>query len=103
MTVLLPVLDDFDRGLAEIKKENDKELLRGMLLINDKFRKILEQKGLSLMKVKQGDLFDAEIHQAITQITAPKKKLVGKVLETVEQGYMLGDVIIRYPKVVVGK
>jgi molecular chaperone GrpE len=103
MTVLLPVLDDFDRGLAEIKKAKDKELLKGMALINDKFRKTLEQQGLTQMKVKEGDTFDAEIHQAITQIPAPKKKLVGKIIDTVEQGYKLGEVIIRFPKVVVGK
>jgi len=103
MTVLLPVLDDFDRGLAEIKKAKDKELLKGMALINDKFKKTLEQQGLTQMKVKEGDTFDAEIHQAITQIPAPKKKLVGKIIDTVEQGYKLGEVIIRFPKVVVGK
>jgi molecular chaperone GrpE len=103
MTVLLPVLDDFDRGLLEIKKAKDKELLKGMQLINDKFRKTLEQQGLAQMIVKEGDAFDAEIHQAITQIPAPKKKLIGKIIDTVEQGYKLGEVIIRYPKVVVGK
>ena len=55
------------------------------------------------MKVKQGDKFDPEIHQAITQIPAPKKKLVNKIIDVTEQGYMLGDIIIRFPKVVVGK
>ncbi len=102
MTVLLPVLDDFDRGLSEMKKEKDNELLKGMLLINDKFRKTLEQKGLTLMKIKQGEKFDPDVHQAITQIPAPSKKLKGKILDVTEQGYMLGDVIIRFPKVVVG-
>jgi len=102
MTVLLPVLDDFDRGLAEIKKVNDKELKKGMELIQNKLKSTLEQKGLSLMKVKQGDTFDADVHQAITQIPAPSKKLIGKIIDVTEQGYMLGDVIIRYPKVVVG-
>ena len=103
MTVMLPILDDFDRGLAELKKGKESEALKGMKLINEKFRKTLEQKGLTQMKVKTGDVFDAEIHQAITQIPAPKKKLIGKIIDTVEQGYMLGDVIIRFPKVVVGK
>lgn len=102
MTALLPVLDDFDRGLAEIKKEKDNELFMGMNLINDKFKKTLEQKGLSQMKVKQGDKFDPEEHQAITQIPAPSKKLKGKIIDITEQGYLLGDVIIRFPKVVVG-
>lgn len=102
MTVLLPILDDFDRGLAEIKKVKDKELKKGMELILNKLKNTLEQKGLSLMKVKQGDTFDADLHQAITQIPAPNKKLIGKIIDITEQGYMLGDVIIRYPKVVVG-
>lgn len=103
MTVLLPILDDFDRGLAEIKKVKDKELLKGMQLIQTKLKSSLEQKGLSLMKVKQGDVFDADIHQAITQIPAPSKKLIGKIIDITEQGYMLGEAIIRFPKVVVGK
>jgi len=102
MTVLLPILDDFDRGLSEIKKVKDKELLKGMQLIQSKLKNSLEQKGLTLMKVKQGDIFDSEIHQAITQIPAPNKKLIGKIIDITEQGYMLGDVIIRFPKVVVG-
>jgi len=102
MTVLLPVLDDFDRGLSEIKKEKDNELLKGMQLINDKFRKTLEQKGLTQMKIKNGEKFDPDVHQAITQIPAPSKKLKGKIIDVTEQGYKLGDVIIRFPKVVVG-
>ncbi|MDG2072973.1 MAG: nucleotide exchange factor GrpE [Polaribacter sp.] len=103
MTSLLPVMDDFDRGLAEIKKAKDKELLKGMQLINDKLKKTLEQKGLTLMKVKAGDVFDADIHEAITQIPAPTDKLKGKVIDCIENGYMLGDKIIRFPKVVIGQ
>ena len=103
MTSLLPIMDDFDRGLSEIKKAKDKELLKGMQLINDKLRKTLEQKGLTLMKVKEGDVFDADIHEAITQIPAPSDKLIGKVIDCVENGYKLGDKIIRFPKVVIGQ
>jgi molecular chaperone GrpE len=103
MTSLLPVMDDFDRGLAEIKKAKDKELLKGMQLINDKLKKTLEQKGLTLMMVKAGDVFDADIHEAITQIPAPTDKLKGKVIDCIENGYMLGDKIIRFPKVVIGQ
>lgn len=102
MTSLLPILDDFDRGLAEIKKAKDKELLKGMTLINDKLKKTLESKGLSVIEVKAGDDFDAEIHEAITQIPAPEEKLKGKIVDAVEKGYKLGDKIIRFPKVVVG-
>lgn len=103
MTSLLPIMDDFDRGLTEIKKAKDKELLKGMQLINDKFKSTLTQKGLTEIKVKQGDAFDAEIHEAITQIPAPSDKLKGKIIDAVEKGYKLGDKIIRYPKVVIGQ
>ena len=103
MTSLLPIMDDFDRGLSEIKKVKDKELLKGMQLINDKFKNTLTQKGLTEIAVKEGDVFDAEIHEAITQIPAPSDKLKGKVIDAVEKGYKLGEKIIRYPKVVIGQ
>ena len=103
MTSLLPIMDDFDRGLSEIKKVKDKELLKGMQLINDKFKNTLNQKGLTEIEVKKGDVFDAEIHEAITQIPAPSEKLKGKVIDAVEKGYKLGEKIIRYPKVVIGQ
>lgn len=103
MTALLPIMDDFDRGLAEIKKAKDKELLKGMQLISDKLKSTLTQKGLSEIVVKQGDSFDAEVHDAITQIPAPNDKLKGKIIDAVEKGYKLGDRIIRHPKVVVGQ
>jgi len=103
MTSMLPIMDDFDRGLAEIKKSKDKELLKGMQLISDKLKKTLEQKGLSIMDVRAGDAFNADIHEAITQIPAPSAKLKGKVIDCIESGYKLGDKIIRYPKVVIGQ
>tara|TARA_B110000003_G_scaffold153342_2_gene154121 strand:+ start:4095 stop:4628 length:534 start_codon:yes stop_codon:yes gene_type:complete len=103
MTSLLPIMDDFDRGISEIKKVKDKEVLKGMQLINDKFKSTLTQKGLTEIEVKEGDEFDAEIHEAITQIPAPNDSLKGKVIDAVEKGYKLGDKIIRYPKVVIGQ
>ena len=103
MTVLLPILDDFERGLSEIKKAKDKELLKGMELINNKLFNSLTVKGLSLIEVKNGEAFDVEIHEAITQIPAPTDKLKGKIIDVIERGYKLGDKIIRYPKVVVGQ
>lgn len=110
MTALLPVLDDFDRGLIEIKNKvantktnKDDALLEGFELIYNKLKSTLKQQGLNEMDVKAGDTFDAEIHQAITQIPAPNKKMKNKVIDVTEKGYMLGDVIIRFPKVVVGK
>jgi len=103
MTVLLPILDDFDRGLSEIKKVKDKNVLKGMELINNKLRATLTQQGLSELEVKQGDVFDAEVHEAITQIPAPSDKLKGKIVDVIEQGYKLGEKIIRFPKVIIGQ
>lgn len=102
MTVLLPILDDFDRGLTEIAKSKDEELLKGMALINNKLKNSLGQKGLKAIEIKNGDVFDVELHEAITQIPAPSEELKGKIIDVVEQGYKLGEKIIRYPRVVVG-
>ena len=99
---LLPVMDDFDRGLKELAKSEDKEMFKGVELISNKFRETLKNKGLQEMEVKQGDVFDAEKHDAITQIPAPDKKLKGKIIDVIEKGFTLGDKIIRHPKVVVG-
>jgi len=103
MTALLPILDDFDRGLAEIKKTKDKELLKGIELINDKFKNTLLQKGLTHFVVEAGHEFDAEIHEAITHIPAPSEKMKGKIMDVIEKGYKLGERIIRFPKVIIGK
>ena len=103
IVAMLPVLDDFDRAMNEISKSDDKETFKGVELIANKLRESLKTKGLEEMKIKQGDAFDAEIHDAITQIPAPKKKLKGKIIDVVEKGFKLGDKIIRHPKVVVGK
>ncbi|WP_373073253.1 nucleotide exchange factor GrpE [Zeaxanthinibacter enoshimensis] len=100
---LLPVMDDLDRALKEISKSEDKELFKGVELIDNKLRETLKSKGLEEIEVKQGDGFDPEVHDAITQVPAPDKKMKGKVLDVVEKGYRLGDRIIRHPKVVVGQ
>ncbi|WP_190809395.1 nucleotide exchange factor GrpE [Flagellimonas sp. S3867] len=99
---MLPVLDDFDRALKEIAKSEDKEMFKGVELINNKLKETLKGKGLEQIKVKEGDVFDAEVHDAITQIPAPNKKLKGKIIDVVEKGFKLGERIIRHPKVVVG-
>ncbi|WP_276390256.1 nucleotide exchange factor GrpE [Eudoraea chungangensis] len=102
MVAMLPIMDDFDRALNEISKSSDKDLFKGVELINNKFREALKGKGLQEVEVKSGDTFDAEVHDAITQIPAPDKKLKGKIIDVVEKGFKLGDKIIRHPKVVVG-
>ncbi len=104
MSAMLPVLDDFDRALNEIRKTTEEnDLLKGVELIHNKFSETLRSKGLEPMNVQEGDAFDADIHEAITQIPAPSDDLKGKIVDVVERGYKLGERIIRYPKVVTGK
>ena len=103
MQSMLPVLDDFDRALIEIQKAKDKNLQKGVELISNKLRETLKSKGLKEMEVSAGDVFDADIHEAITQIPAPKDSLKGKIVDVIEKGYELGEKIIRFPKVVTGK
>ncbi|MDN5200536.1 nucleotide exchange factor GrpE [Fulvivirgaceae bacterium BMA10] len=100
---LLPILDDFERAQnQENKKADAKAMEEGYQLIYNKFKNILEQKGLKTMDHKQGVEFDAELHEAITQIPAPSKKLKGKVVDVIEKGYYLGEKVIRFAKVVIG-
>jgi molecular chaperone GrpE len=103
MTALLPVIDDMDRASLEFSKSKEKGLVEGFSLIKNKTSEILKSQGLIIIEVKKGDEFDAEIHEAITQIPAQEKKMKGKVIDIIESGYKLGEKIIRYPKVVVGK
>jgi molecular chaperone GrpE len=85
-----------------LKKSDDADQQQGVELIYNKLSDTLRNQGLSQMEVGQGDDFDAELHEAITQIPAPEEKLKGKIVDVVGTGYKLGDKIIRYPKVVVG-
>ncbi|WP_017732798.1 nucleotide exchange factor GrpE [Nafulsella turpanensis] len=102
-TALLPVLDDFERAMNAFEKdEQDASVQEGVQLIYNKLKKVLEQKGVTVMDLKQGDEFDAEFQEAITQIPASDEKLKGKIVDVVEKGYMLGDKVIRFAKVVIG-
>ena len=103
MISLLPILDDFDRASAEIEKDKDNEIFKGVLLIKNKLFDSLKSKGLALIEVNKGDEFNADDHEAVTQIPAPSKKMEGKIIDVIEKGYMLGEKVIRYPKVVIGK
>ncbi|MGS0524727.1 nucleotide exchange factor GrpE [Zobellia nedashkovskayae] len=102
MVSMLPVLDDFERALKEMAKSEDKEMFKGVELIRVKFRETLKSKGLEEVDAEAGDVFNADLHEAITQIPAPNKNLKGKIVDVVEKGFKLGDKIIRHPKVVVG-
>lgn len=101
--VLLPILDDFERAIksnaetADIKAVND-----GVQLIFHKFKQALQQKGLQEMN-SLGETFDADIHEAITNIPAPSDDMKGKVVDELEKGYSLNGKIIRFAKVVIGQ
>ena len=99
---MLPVADDFERALVEMAKTGDEALITGLKLIFNKFKDTLAAKGLEEVEVKAGDHFDADLHEAITQIPAPSDNLKGKIVDLIEKGYKLGSKIIRFPKVVIG-
>ena len=103
ITSLIPILDDFSRANQQMKKESGSVDQEGINLIYNKFHEVLKNNGLTQTKVKIGDEFDAELHEAITQIPAPSEEEKGKIIDIVEIGYQLGDRIIRYPKVIVGQ
>ena len=102
LQAMLPVLDDFDRALVEIKKSEDEVLLKGVELIHEKLKSTLFSKGLEEVEAKAGDIFNADFAEAITQIPAPSPNFKGKIVDVLEKGYKLGDKIIRFPKVVIG-
>ena len=103
ITALIPILDDFNRANQQMEKESGSVDQEGIHLIYNKFHEILKNNGLNITEAKIGDEFDAELHEAITQIPAPSEDEKGKIIDIVEIGYQLGDRIIRYPKVVVGQ
>jgi molecular chaperone GrpE len=102
LQALLPVVDDFDRAMIEIKKTDDNPLIVGVELIQEKLRSTLISKGLEEVEIKVGDIFNADFAEAITQIPSPSPNLKGKIVDVIEKGYKLGDKIIRFPKVVIG-
>lgn len=100
---MIPVMDDFERAILNNETSDNLESVKeGFHLIFNKFRHILESKGLKKMEAK-GVAFDSELHEAIANVPAPSKDLKGKVIEDVEKGYYLNDKVIRYAKVVVGQ
>lgn len=102
ITSLLDVLDDCDRAEAQMEKTDDiAQVRQGTVLVFNKLRSILQQKGLKDME-SMGSEFDVEKHEAITQIDAGAK-MEGKVVDVMQKGYYLNDKLIRFAKVVVGK
>lgn len=102
VVALLPVLDDFERARQSMQQAQDVAPVKeGVELIYNKFLSLLQSKGLKPMEAK-GIAFDADVHEAITQIPAPDDSLKGKVIDEVEKGYYLHDKVIRFAKVVIG-
>ncbi|MFK8101514.1 MAG: nucleotide exchange factor GrpE [Saprospiraceae bacterium] len=103
VVALLPVLDDFDRAKKNAEDDNSTEpFSEGVMLVYNKLNSILSQRGLEAME-STNETFDPELHSAITEIPAPTEEMKGKIIDTVERGYLLKDKIIRHAKVVVGK
>jgi len=103
MISMLGVLDDFERALKEISKnENAEDLVKGVELIYQKLKSKLSEKGLLPIEVQIGDDFDVNKHEAVTQIPAPSEELKTKIVDIIETGYMMYDRVIRFTKVVVG-
>ncbi len=102
LTALLPVLDDFDRAKKFAQENSETGFSEGVDLVYQKLYMTLKSKGLEPME-SNGQAFDPELHDAISEIPIPDNKLKGKVIDTVEKGYRLNDKIIRHAKVVVGK
>ncbi len=100
MKNLLPVLDDFERAQKNAGTQDVEGIKQGMVLIHDKLFKTLEQKGLKPMVDVKGTEFNADFHDAVTQIPVPEMQ--GKVVDELEKGYFLGEKVIRFAKVVVG-
>lgn len=104
ITALLPVIDDFERASKAMQDAKDIDSVKdGMKLIHEKMLSILKQKGLEATPSQIGEPFNVELHDAITQVPAPSKNEVGKVIDEVEKGYSLNGKVIRYTKVVVGQ
>jgi len=99
---LLPVLDDFDRAKKSADDPTNEEVFsEGVTLVYNRLYNILQGMGLKAMN-STGEKFDVELHEAITEIPVPDDTMKGKVIDTLEKGYMLNDKIIRHAKVVVG-
>lgn len=102
IVALLPVLDDFDRAIRSMENSTDVAAVKeGVMLIQNKLKNVLAQKGLKEMQ-SIGSPFDAEIHEAITNIPAPSDDMKGKVIDEMEKGYYLNDKVARFAKVIVG-
>jgi molecular chaperone GrpE len=100
---LLPVIDDFERAIGSMPEGQSCEAVReGTVLIYNKFKEFLRQNGVEGMEAIHND-FDTDLHEAVTKIPAPEKKLKGKVVDVILKGYYLNGKVLRFAKVVIGE
>ncbi|HEY5462228.1 MAG TPA: nucleotide exchange factor GrpE [Hanamia sp.] len=100
---LLEILDDMERAEKQMQESDEEKTLKeGITLVFDKFRKILQSKGLKALNTLHTE-FDVEKDEAVSEIHVDDKKLKGKVVAELQKGYYLNDKLIRFAKVVVGK
>jgi molecular chaperone GrpE len=103
LEAILPVADDFDRAMQSVDDAKDiKAVKEGMKLISGKFNGFLNQQGVKEIEAVNKE-FDTDLHEAITKIPAPSKKLKGKVVDVIQKGYFLNDKVLRFSKVVIGE
>jgi molecular chaperone GrpE len=103
LEALLPVADDFDRAMQSVDEAKDIEAVKeGMQLISGKFSGFLNQQGVKEIEAINKE-FDTDLHEAITKIPAPSKKMKGKVVDVIQKGYFLNDKVLRFSKVVIGE
>lgn len=102
ITAILPVMDDMERALEQMRKAEDVQaVVEGVELIQKKFMGILEKQGVKPIETKDAD-FDVEVHEAIAQFPAPSEELKNKVVDCTLKGYKLNEKVIRHAQVVVG-
>lgn len=100
---ILPIVDDFERGLKAAESDTDsKSVLEGMTLIYNKLVKFLESMGVKEIN-STGEVFNSDFHDAIAQVPSPSEDMKGKVLDTVQKGYMINDKVLRHAKVAVAQ
>ena len=100
---MLPLIDDFERGLGVIKSAEDIDAVReGIELIYSKFIAFLLQNGVKAIPT-ENEVFNTDIHEAVTTFPAPTEELKGKIIDCVSKGYTMNEKVIRFAKVVVGE
>jgi len=100
---ILPVIDDFERALDSLKDVADDDAgKQGTTLIYNKFEEFLKQNNVKEIGALH-QIFDVDLHEALTKIPAPEKKLKGKVVDVIQKGYLLNEKVIRFAKVVIGE